>query len=170
MRFDHVALLGSVLPADYQWNQRREWGQARLVRTDRASDDLVVAVFCNALRGVGMTDVGTSGWSGFEDSGGVEHEISWYRGGHSAALSSSNLNNLTDFLATGRVSEVGPTRTGPSHGLALLSQLAPWLARLVFALAIGLIARWLWRAPQRQYRVALLATAATLLVIVLDVV
>jgi alpha-beta hydrolase superfamily lysophospholipase len=170
LRFDRVALLGSVLPADYQWDQRREWGQARLVRTDRASDDFVVAVFCNALRGVGMTDVGTSGWSGFEDSGGVEHEISWYRGGHSAALSSSNLNDLADFLATGRVSDVGPTHTGPSHSLALLSQLAPWLARLIFLLALGFIARWLWRAPQRQYRVAVLATAATILMIVLDVV
>jgi hypothetical protein len=68
------------------------------------------------------------------------------------------------------MSPVGPTHTGPSHGFALLSQLAPWLARLAFALAIGLIARWLWRAPQRQYRVVLLATAATILVIVLDVI
>ena len=130
----------------------------------------MVAVFCNALRGLGMTDIGTSGWSGFENSGGVEHDVAWFRGGHSAALSTSNLNDLVDFLATGKLSDGGPSRTGPSSGTALFSQLAPWLGRVALMLLIAVIFRWVSRAPQRRNRLALLATVAMLLIIVLDVI
>lgn len=171
LRFGRVVLLGSVLPSDYPWGQRRAWGQASAVRSDRAADDVVVAVFCNALRGVGMTDIGTSGWSGFDDSGGVEHEVAWYRGGHSAALTKANLDNVADFLATGRMTDSASIGAdGPSRGMALLSQLAPWLARLALGLIILVSVRWLWRAPRRANRIAILATAATILMILLDVV
>jgi hypothetical protein len=171
LRFGRVALLGSVLPSDYPWGQRRNWGQAQAVRSDRAADDVVVAVFCNALRGLGMTDIGTSGWSGFADGGGVEHEVAWYRGGHSAALTKSNLDNVADFLATGRMTDSTSTETdGPSRGMSVLSQLAPWLARIALALIIVVSIRWLWRAPKRANRVAVFATVATILVILLDVV
>lgn len=170
MRFSRVALLGSVLPSDYPWTQRREWGQADLVRTDRTADDLVVAVFCNALRGVGMTDVGTSGWSGFEDTGGVERDIAWFRGGHSAALAPSNLKNVADFLTTGRTADDGrQLGRGPSRGVLLLSQLAPWLARFGLAAIITLLGRFLWRPTRRRQRLALLATVALLMVVILDV-
>src|SRR5206468_2146374 len=123
MRFRRVVLLGSVLPTDYSWDQRRAWRQAEMVRTDRAADDFVVAFFCSGLRGLGMTDIGTSGWSGFEQSGGVEREIAWYHGGHSAALSTSHLDNITEFLATGRIVSSDAGVDGPSHRAEFLSQL-----------------------------------------------
>jgi alpha-beta hydrolase superfamily lysophospholipase len=171
LRFGRIALLGSVLPSDYSWEQRRAWRQTEAVRTDRSADDLVVAVLCNALRGLGMTDVGTSGWSGFEVSGGVEHDVTWFRGGHSAALAQNNLTSVADFLATGaRTDGAVAASAGPSTGLATLSQLAPWIARLLIALIVFASGRWIWRAPRRANRVAALATMAVLVVIVLDVI
>lgn len=171
LRFRRVVLLGSVLPSDYSWEQRREWRQAESVRTDRSADDLVVAVFCSGLRGLGMTDIGTSGWSGFENTAGVEREVAWYHGGHSAALARSNLTSLTEFLATGTVPDsLGTLERGPTPGVTLLSQLAPWLARLALLATIALGGFWIWRAPSRSNRAAVLAAAAVLLMILLDVV
>lgn len=171
LRFGRIALLGSVLPTDYSWEQRRAWQQTESVRTDRSADDLVVALLCNALRGLGMTDIGTSGWSGFEVSGGVERDVAWFHGGHSAALATSNLTSVADFLATGQLTDTAlAAGDGPSPALATLSQLAPWVARLVIALIVLASARWLRRAPRRADRLAALAAMAILVVIVLDVI
>jgi hypothetical protein len=159
-----------VLPANYEWSQRRAWSQAAAVRTDRAADDLVVAVLCNALRGVGMTDVGTSGWTGFDETGGVETEIAWYQGGHSAALASNNLENLAEFVSTGRVTRTGVTlASGPSRGVALLSQLAPWLARFFLMGIVALVVWWLRRPIPRRRRLAFAAVGAMVIVVALDV-
>jgi pimeloyl-ACP methyl ester carboxylesterase len=171
LRFKRVVLLGSVLPSDYSWEQRRQWRQAENVRTDRSADDLVVAVFCSALRGLGMTDIGTSGWSGFENSAGVEREVAWYHGGHSAALARSNLTSLTEFLATGAVGDsLATPDAGPTTGVTFLSQLAPWLARLALLASFVAGALWIRRAPSRRNRAALLAAAAVTIMILLDVV
>ena len=171
LRFSRVVLLGSVLPSDYSWEQRRQWRQAEAVRTDRSADDLVVAVLCSGLRGLGMTDVGTSGWSGFESSGGVERDVAWFHGGHSAALTRSNLASVADFLATGELTDsVFAAGGGPSSALATLSQLAPWMARILIALIVLASARWLWSAPRRADRGVALAAMAILVVIVLDVI
>ncbi|HEY2853730.1 MAG TPA: alpha/beta hydrolase [Gemmatimonadaceae bacterium] len=170
LRFRRIVLLGSVLPVDYSWEQRRAWGQAEVVRSDRVADDLVVALFCSALRGVGMSDVGTSGWRGFESSAGLEREVGWNQGGHSAALSSENLKSLADFLATGRLSATTVNGRAPSRSIAVLSQLAPWLAPVLLLLIIGVSVGWVWRAPQRSYRLTMVASAAAMTVILLDII
>jgi hypothetical protein len=118
-----------------------------------------------------MTDIGTSGWSGFDQSGGLEREIAWYHGGHSAALSANNLDNVADFLATGHMtSSSGVEESGPTHSAELLSQLAPWIARFLVALLVGLATVWIVRAPRRSSRIALLATAAAMAIVLLDVI
>jgi alpha-beta hydrolase superfamily lysophospholipase len=170
MRFGRVVLLGSVLPADYAWSQRQAWGQAQAVRTDRAGDDLVVAVLCSALHGVGMTDVGTSGWTGFDETGGVETEMAWYQGGHSAALASNNLANLASFVSTGRNTATGMTlASGPPRSVALLSQLAPWVARLMLLASIAGAVWWLRKPVGRGQRLTLAAVGVALVMVALDV-
>jgi uncharacterized membrane protein len=69
---------------------------------------------------------------------------------------------MTDSASTGA--------DGPSRGMSMLSQLAPWLARFALGLIILVSVRWLWRAPRRANRIAILATATTILMIFLDVV
>ena len=148
MRFDHVLLLGSVLPAEYPWRERFALGQVQYLRSDRAADDAVVALWCSALHGVGMMDVGTSGWRGFDDTGPSQMEVSWAKGGHSAALTSANLAGLTEFLATGEIlPTVGQIATAPARSFARLSRLAPWIAWIaICALALGSL-HWLRVRP-----------------------
>jgi hypothetical protein len=52
----------------------------------------------------------------------------------------------------------------------MLSQLAPWLARLTVALLFGVIRRWVVRAPRGGPRFAIVSAAIALLIVVLDVV
>lgn len=170
MRFRRVVLLGSVLPADYSWEQRRTWHQTEMVRSDLAADDFVVAFFCSGLRGLGMTDIGTSGWSGFDQSGGLEREIAWYHGGHSAALATSNLDNITEFVATGRLPSSPMAESGPTHRVTFVSQLAPWIARFLAALLVVSATLWILRAPRRSNRLAFVATAASVAIVLLDVI
>jgi len=162
LQFGRVILLGSVLPADYAWEQCRAWGQAVDVRSERVADDLVVALFCSALNGIGMTDVGTSGWNGFESSAGLEHEVAWYHGGHGAALRSENLKSLADFLATGRLNAATLGVEGPSRMMSIMSQLAPWIARVLLLFINSMTARWIWRAPRRSYRLTVVASVAAI--------
>jgi hypothetical protein len=170
MRFGRVLLLGSVLPAEYPWRQRHDWGQAEVVRTDRAAEDMVVAVFCSALHGIGMTDVGTSGWSGFEEHGELETDVVWHPGGHSAALESANLESLAEFIVTGRVSPTTTVVERPPRFMAVMSQLAPWFARLLLIGLATLVVHWLRRkhAPASR-RIGLAMATVIVLAIVLDV-
>jgi hypothetical protein len=170
MRFGRVLLLGSVLPAEYPWRERHDWGQADIVRTDRAAEDMVVAVFCSALHGIGMTDVGTSGWSGFEEHGEVETDVVWHSGGHSAALEPANLESLAEFISTGRVTRAPSAIDRPPRSVTIMSQLAPWLARLLVVGLAAILVHWLRRsqAPASR-RIGVAMATMVVLAIVLDV-
>jgi hypothetical protein len=171
MQFRRVVLLGSVLPTEYPWRERHDLGQVQELRIDRAADDAISAVLCSAMRGIGMTDVGPSGWRGFDEAGAFETDIGWYAGGHSAALAAPNLDNLADFVVTGRVArDSAALRGAPESALRWQSRLAPWLARsvLVVLAAVG----WLLVRARRGGRASQLYLAAAALVIagvVLDV-
>ena len=171
MQFRRVVLLGSVLPTDYPWRERHERGQVQELRIDRAGDDAISAVLCSAMRGIGMTDVGPSGWRGFDEAGAFEMDVGWYAGGHSAALAPPNLDNLADFVTTGRVARdsVG-LRGAPEPALRWESRLAPWLARMVLVVlaAIG----WMLVGGRRggtTSRIYLAAAALVIVGVVLDV-
>lgn len=171
MQFRRVVLLGSVLPTDYAWRERHDLGQVQELRIDRAADDAISAVLCSAMRGIGMTDVGPSGWRGFDEAGAFETDVGWYAGGHSAALAAPNLDHLADFVVTGRVAKdsVG-LRGAPEPALRWESRLAPWLARAVLAVLVAI--GWMLlggRRGGRASRVYLAAAALVIAGVVLDV-
>jgi hypothetical protein len=89
MRFDKVILAGSVLPKEFDWtsicSSDNILRQVQGVWNHRAQKDVPVGVLCAALRGLGMTDVGTAGYDGFEPIPEV-HECFYYHGGHGAPL------------------------------------------------------------------------------------
>jgi len=73
MRFDNVALAGSVLPTNFPWGELKRSKQVGRVRNDRGNRDWPVALLCNALSGLRMHDVGTGGFAGF--NGAATHEV-----------------------------------------------------------------------------------------------
>jgi alpha-beta hydrolase superfamily lysophospholipase len=104
MKFDRAVLVGSVLPRQYDWDRRQQLNQIREIRVDGSCYDWPVGWLCSALRSMGMRDLGTGGYDGFDElSEGAKLEVFWYRGGHSAPLASSNLPALAQFAIAGTV-------------------------------------------------------------------
>jgi alpha-beta hydrolase superfamily lysophospholipase len=103
MQFDRVALAGTVLPCDYPWNARYKMEQVKEIRNHRANHDVPVALLCNAMRGIGMRDVGTAGYEGFNlPVPGCSDEVYYYSGDHSAPVQDSDrLQRLVDFIELG---------------------------------------------------------------------
>ena len=128
IRLERVALAGSVLPADYGWDELVEHARVKGVRSDGGAFDFPVAVLCNALRGLGMNDVGTGGYDGFRS----DHvaDIRFHRGGHGSMLDDANLDSMLGFLIEG-------SRAAPN----LNASKAPlrWLSRLMRYAAPGLV-------------------------------
>jgi hypothetical protein len=104
VHFDRVYLAGSVLPRDYPWStivDRKQISEA--IHSDRASQDWAVGWLCAALRGLGMHDVGTSGFVGFDQAAPklFEHD-KVFLGNHGAALTGADrLKEVAEFLRAG---------------------------------------------------------------------
>lgn len=108
MRFEHAVLVGSVLPTDYDWDERARKGQIGSLRVDGSRHDVPVGWLCSGLRALNMKDIGTGGFEGFTSvTRAPHHEFFWYPGGHSAPLVSENLPALAEYAVTGQL--VPPT-------------------------------------------------------------
>ena len=143
MQFERAVLVGSVLPADYDWNERARRGQIQKLRVDGSCYDWPVGWLCSGLRGIGMRDVGTGGFDGFTSVGPEKTEFFWYAGGHSRPLEESNLPALAKFAVTGTV--VPPSQIGQnSNVFSAVSRAARLLSPLVVLAAVGGLGFLLW--------------------------
>jgi pimeloyl-ACP methyl ester carboxylesterase len=98
VQFNRVVLAGSVLPKDFKWELVVQRRQVEKIWNHRASKDIPVAILCNAMRGLGMKDVGTGGFDGFADIPQIT-DCHFHSGGHSAALEKVPLVNLAFQVA-----------------------------------------------------------------------
>ena len=164
MKFNRVALAGSVLPCNFSWAQRKANEQVKRVRNDRANRDWPVALLCNALRGLFMKDVGTGGFDGFD--GNATEEIAYFPGGHGTALAPENQESLVDFIFDQEAPR--PTMLMESPGYyRQLSNLAPYFAKfvafLILIVVVCLIKMGMW-VP-----VVVLALVAVFVWVILDI-
>lgn len=136
MRFDNVVLAGSVLPRDYPWHRLlKTTSQLKALRNDQADRDYPVGLLCAGLRGLGRKDVGVGGYEGFYEDDSSVVQNAFYDRGHSAALESTNLRSIVDFLARGTAAVKPTNLVGGGWSFGLLSRLAPWIFRV---LALGI--------------------------------
>jgi pimeloyl-ACP methyl ester carboxylesterase len=171
MRFERIALAGSVLPQTYDWQSRRRGAQFTQLRNHRAARDIPVGFLCAALRGLFMRDVGTGGVYGFNWEAPSKKEVYYYDGGHSAALTKSNLPKLAAFVMDGVDETPGELVPGPTNRFALLSRAAPLLAWLVVLLVLAAAATFvLTGGGSELVKLAILLGAAFTVFLVLDVV
>ncbi|MGE5304025.1 MAG: hypothetical protein ACM3TN_11980 [Alphaproteobacteria bacterium] len=164
MRFGRIVLVGSVLPRNYPWAQIFDRDQVKILRNDRANRDVPVGILCSALRGFGMRALGTAGVDGFDFNDERTSEVFYYDGGHSKALSESNIENLVDYLLSGfgddkKREELCQNRPAPIFGFC--SRTAPLLAYVLLG-ALGVL---IWCLVD-SWPSAVVAIAITVLVIV----
>lgn len=99
MTFDRVYLGGSVLPAEWVWDDHRS--QVQEVRNACGAHDVPVGVLCSALRGLKMKDIGTAGYTGFRLAFNADSEVHYYQGGHGASVSTAARPDILEFLSVG---------------------------------------------------------------------
>ena len=156
-RFKNVVLAGSVIRSSYNWEERRKTNQVQNVLNFVATSDWVVAIFPKAAEMLSVQDLGSGGHDGF---GGKINEIRYMKGQHSAALVEENWDSIAEFVVTGDLPLLPPTRTDQdqSEGLARWAKFAPliWVAAIAALVSLGFGVRALGSTE----------TARTLLVVV----
>jgi hypothetical protein len=137
MRFKRVYLAGSVLPCDYPWVKRFDYdNQLEHLRNDRSSLDWPVGILCSGLRGIGMRDIGTGGFDGFYWDEERTQEVFYYKGGHGKPLEEGNLDNIIDYILTGK----GAPPEGSLISEKEVSSVFRWCSRLAPFVMQGLLA------------------------------
>ena len=171
MRFTNVVLVGSVLPRDFGWDDlKQRTHQVVRVRNDMARWDWPVALLCSGLRGLGMRDVGTGGFFGFEGQAGVVTDASYYDGGHGAALeNSSSVHQLVAFALGGPFEKVQLLETPGAFAIA--SRAMPYVVLLGAIALVIVLFRTMVVGRQIQWRrLAYLGAGMLFLWILLDVI
>ena len=139
--FDRVALMGSVVPSHFRWDEVAEAGRVQQVRNDRSSSDFIVGVFPGFLQRLGalfpvqwFRDVGDGGFLGFKNPAPSHAENFYFRGGHSAAYKSdTNLDSLAAFIVDGNTDD-------PQDLVDDASKFAVFASRLNWAVWAALLA------------------------------
>ena len=166
MTFDRVYLGGSVLPAEWQWDDHRS--QVQEVRNACGAHDVPVGLLCSALRGLRMMDIGTAGYTGFRVPFHAKSEIHYYQGGHGAAVSKAARGDILGFLRDGLEHECSTLVTADSN-FARLSAGVKLLLPLLLALYLLLIVASFFYPPLHEATKWLLIALAGFLVLVVGI-
>lgn len=128
MRFRRVALVGSVLPPNYDWRSRCHNHRQIFEMLNHCSRyDWPVGLVCRTLNLWRISDVGTGGIDGFDDERRVPEirSVRYYNGGHSAPIKSgSNLEKLVHWSLGAPVSTYANDNRGPSPYMTLAGRVA----------------------------------------------
>jgi pimeloyl-ACP methyl ester carboxylesterase len=143
----NVVFAGSVVQRDYSWNRWQGEGRVQAVQNYIAAEDWVVAIFPRLFELITeitplerISDIGSAGFNGFEDTFGnhFEHIV---KGGHSGALDVRNHDSIAGFIAH-QIDKPSPDLLADnvSGVLSLASRLC-WLiwvglASLIFGLGL----------------------------------
>ena len=146
MKFKRIYLAGSVLPREYPWQKRFDLDQVKELRNDRSCSDWPVGILCSGLRGLGMKDIGTGGFDGFDFDDDRTEEVYYYRGGHGEPLMQENQSGILAFTLDGDHSH--PPKllesTQISSKFQLISRMAPYFAPLLLLLVLCIGYLWIW--------------------------
>lgn len=136
MRFGNVLLAGSVLPENFPWDELLET-QVQRVRSDRGQKDWPVGWLCSAMKnGMGMRDVGTGGYLGFERGQVIQER--YHPGGHGDMFTKDNIPRMAKFTLG---IDPGPELDCQLPALpwwSLVSRFMRWVPLLLLALCVFL--------------------------------
>jgi alpha-beta hydrolase superfamily lysophospholipase len=165
MKFKRVVLVGSVLPESYDWDRLINSGQVQDLQNHMSYKDWPVGWLCSGLHGIGMLDIGTGGYFGFQQYGSML-PVCYYAGGHSAPLQPGFLDELVKYVL-GEPCQV-PSLPKLPYWRGVFSRACPWIARFLVVCCAGLIA-WLVSASAWT-TVAAVVVGLFITLILLDVI
>ncbi|MEP6820897.1 MAG: hypothetical protein ABI946_00950 [Chthoniobacterales bacterium] len=138
MSFRNVVVAGAVLPSDYPWAGKLGV-QVDRVRSERGQKDWPVGWLCSALNGgLGMTDVGTGGYTGFV-RGQVEEE-QYSPGGHGGMFNEENIPRMVRWINNQDPGPELPSQVPELAWWSVVSRMCPHLlhgALVLFFLGVG---------------------------------
>lgn len=136
LQFHRVYLAGSVLPRQFPWRGLAD-GQIGTLVNACGVKDKPVGWLCSGLRGLGMSDIGTGGFDGFEGRppGTVEVHLD---GTHGAGLTAQRLPGVARYIRDAELP--GRETSTPSWLFAQVSRLAPYLLWLLALGFLGVVA------------------------------
>lgn len=157
VKFERVALAGSVLRTDEDWPALLESKRVNGILNLSASGDWVVAFFPNALQQLGLQDLGGAGFHGFDEYKVPNFEQfpsdgkSWVVGGHGAAVAEDWWDRVAGFIATGQRPKPKPAMLQDEQSWPVKAGgfLAPGIWALIAA-ALALVAWLIWQARVRE--------------------
>ncbi|MCY7333096.1 MAG: alpha/beta hydrolase [Pseudanabaena sp. CAN_BIN31] len=146
MKFKRIYLAGSVLPREYPWQERFDLDQVKELRNDRSCSDWPVGILCSGLRGLGMKDIGTGGFDGFNFADNRTEEVYYYKGGHGEPLEKENQSSILAFTLDGDRSHPSNLleSTQISSKFQWFSLMAPYFAPLLLLLVFCIASLWGW--------------------------
>lgn len=149
IKFGRVALAGSALPSNFDWEECFDSGQVTEVQNHRSRKDWVIAWVASAVSFF-FKDVGTGGYAGFLKTPPRMRDYAFYDGGHSRPCESDNLPHIVRFILEGqsRPDDVDPKIFKPLPRYDILSRvfyyLLPSLILVLFILLLILLYRRFW--------------------------
>jgi hypothetical protein len=145
-RFQRIVFAGSVVRTDYDWTTLIERGQVEAVLNYVATRDIIVACFPGALEILNLQDLGSAGHNGFNDSSPRVYQFKYIYGGHGAALTETNWNDIAGFITsdTPLASTVSGRAERQSRWVVFMGRVAPLVWCVIGALlAVPALALWL---------------------------
>ena len=150
-RFQHITFAGSVVRADYAWQDAFKRGQVKHMLNYVSTDDKVVAYFPRMfqvmarllarlpkwLSCIPVQDLGGAGHDGFSEQAYIK-QVTYIRGGHSSALHEANWQSIAHFTLTGETLPSPEAIQGAQHSLWV--RWPTLTACLVWGLIVSLIA------------------------------
>jgi pimeloyl-ACP methyl ester carboxylesterase len=163
-RFERVVFAGSVVRRDYNWAEAQRRGQVGTLLNYVATNDKVVACFPGALERLPWQDLGSAGHNGFarappgtSDSGVLE--VRFVEGGHSAALSEEQWDDIALFICEGKnpLTREGDTPK-PWHAAKQTRSVVflgryPWILWAAIIALLSLVTFGIWQIPFEWLRV-----------------
>jgi pimeloyl-ACP methyl ester carboxylesterase len=142
-RFQRIVFAGSVVRTDYDWATLLSRRQTEAVLNYVATADAIVAWFPGALERLNWQDLGSAGHNGFRDKSREVFQVKYIPGGHGAALSEKNWDDIAQFI----VSDIAAAPEAPNPPMKqnriikFVGIVSPvvWVAIVVILYEIGIV-------------------------------
>jgi pimeloyl-ACP methyl ester carboxylesterase len=136
-QFERAAFAGSVVPTRFPWDDLVRRKALLGIRNYVASADGIVGIFPGFYELIGWGDLGSAGHNGFTDGDAMRHQVTFVKGGHSAALDPAIHDSLIGFVIDGAVTDIpAPHKVGERSAFVVWLSKLNWVVWVLLAVVL----------------------------------